>query len=69
MCQVQDLLMKMEKVETLFPSSKQLEKEHPTWAMAEYKARVKVLCMWFNVTTQLHHKVDMLGQLLIGECF
>ena len=36
------MLRRMEYCETLFPSSKQLEKEHPTWATPQYKARVKV---------------------------
>jgi hypothetical protein len=65
--QVQGVLKRMEVCETLFPSSQQLEKDHPTWATPEYKARVRVLCMWYNITTQLHHKVNMLGQILIGE--
>ena len=40
--QVQEMLRRMEYCETLFPSTKQLEKEHPTWATPQYKARVKV---------------------------
>ena len=41
--QVQEMLRRMEYCETLFPSTKQLEKEHPTWATPQYKARVKVV--------------------------
>ena len=46
-CQVQEMLRRMEYCETLFPSIKQLEKEHPNWATPQYKARVKVrFCFW-----------------------
>ena len=31
--------------------------------------RVKVLCMWYNITMQLHQKVDQLGQILVGNFF
>ena len=27
----------------------------------------QVLCMWYNITQQLHHKVNLLGQILIGK--
>ena len=52
MMQVQEMLRRMEYCETLFPSTKQLEKEHPTWATPQYKARVKVCYM-------LHARVKM----------
>jgi hypothetical protein len=29
--------------------------------------RVKVLCMWYNLTVQLNRKIEMLGQILIGR--
>jgi hypothetical protein len=29
--------------------------------------RVKVLCMWYNLTVQLNRKIEMLGQILIGK--
>ena len=28
---------------------------------------LQVLCMWYNITMQLHHKVNLLGQILIGK--
>ena len=28
--------------------------------------RVRVLCMWYNLTIQLNKKIQILGQILIG---
>ena len=31
--------------------------------------RVRVLCMWYNLTIQLNKKIQILGQILIGTWY
>ena len=37
------------------------------FVFGEFLISLQVLCMWYNITMQLHHKVDLLGQILIGK--
>ena len=71
--QVESLLKKVETCESLFPSSSHLtdaEKagsNYAAWRQQEFQVRVKILCMWFNITVQLHQKVEQLRHILVGE--
>ncbi|XP_023342644.1 mitogen-activated protein kinase kinase kinase 4 isoform X2 [Eurytemora carolleeae] len=64
--QVENILSKLESCEFLFPSSRQLVLANPSWGDQAFQTRVKVLCMWFNLTIQLNKKIEILGQILIG---
>ena len=64
--EVDDILNKIDHCEKLFPSSRILVANNEAWRDKEFKARVKVLCVWFNITTQLHKKTEQLGRALVG---
>ena len=66
MMEVEEILNKIDHCEKLFPSSRILVANNEAWRDKEFKARVKVLCVWFNITVQLHKKTEQLGRALVG---
>ena len=61
---VWQLLVKVDQVHALFPSTKKLTKFFPSWENEEFVMRYKALCLWFNTTTQLRIIIDLLGNRL-----
>ena len=66
MSEIEEILNKIDHCEKLFPSSRILVANNEAWRDKEFKARVKVLCVWFNITVQLHKKTEQLGRALVG---
>ena len=66
LAEVENLLKKIDRCERLFPSRRRLQEDNEQWGEEEFTARVKVLCMWFNITVQLHQKTQQLGHVLVG---
>ena len=64
--QVSSLLQKLDVAEQYYASSKMFRIDHPVVGNPEFQARVKCLCMWYNLTRQLRSKIDVLGHLLLG---
>ena len=64
--EVEGLLKKIDRCERLFPSRRRLQEDNQLWREEEVSARVKVLCMWYNITVQLHQKTQQLGHILVG---
>ena len=64
--EVEELLKKIDRCERLFPSRRRLQEDNELWREEEFSARVKVLCMWYNITVQLHQKTRQLGHVLVG---
>ena len=57
---VQVLLERIEAVDELFPSQRQLLAGYPTWAQPHFQARLSALQAWFNVTRELRAQVQLL---------
>ena len=66
LAEVEELLKKIDRCERLFPSRRRLQEDNELWGEEEFSARVKILCMWFNITVQLHQKTQQLGHVLVG---
>ena len=66
LAEVEELLKKIDRCERLFPSRRRLQEDNELWGEEEFSTRVKVLCMWFNITMQLHQKTQQLGHVLVG---
>ena len=64
--EVEELLNRLDDCEQLFPSSRVLVANNEAWTDEEYQNRVKVLCVWYNLTVQLHQKTEQLGKALVG---
>ena len=64
--QVSYLLQKLETAEQYYASGKMFRIDHPTVGNPEFQARVKSLCMWYNLTMQIRSKIDVLGKVLLG---
>lgn len=62
--QVEELLKKIEYVESLFSSTKKIIALYPEWNDPEFVGRYKALCVWYNATIQLRMKIETLGRLL-----
>ncbi|CAL4229454.1 unnamed protein product, partial [Meganyctiphanes norvegica] len=62
--QVEELLKKIEYVESLFSSTKKIIALYPEWNDPEFVGRYKALCVWYNATVQLRMKIETLGRLL-----
>ena len=62
--QVGDLLERLEKAESLYPTTKALGKAHSMYASDEFQRRVKTLCVWMNVTKDLAHKLHVMAKML-----
>jgi hypothetical protein len=64
--QVREVLGRLDVAEQYYASGKMFRLDHPSVARADFQARVKCLCMWYNLTMQLRSKIDVLGNLLLG---
>ena len=64
LAEVEEMLNSIDSCEQLFPSSRVLISNNDAWTDEEFQARVKVLCVWFNLTDQLHRKTEQIGRAL-----
>ncbi|XP_029713215.2 mitogen-activated protein kinase kinase kinase 4 isoform X2 [Aedes albopictus] len=62
--QVEDLLLRLESKESLFPSSKAMGASFPIYKSDEFVGRVKAMCLWYNMTKQHRLTLLILGKLL-----
>ncbi|XP_058467694.1 mitogen-activated protein kinase kinase kinase 4 [Malaya genurostris] len=62
--QVEDLLLRLESKESLFPSSKAMGMAFPLYQSDEFVGRVKAMCLWYNMTKQHRLTLLILGKLL-----
>ncbi|XP_055585573.1 mitogen-activated protein kinase kinase kinase 4 isoform X2 [Uranotaenia lowii] len=62
--QVEDLLLRLESKESLFPSSKAMGMAFPIYQSEEFVGRVKAMCLWYNMTKQHRLTLLILGKLL-----
>ncbi|ETN66892.1 mitogen-activated protein kinase kinase kinase [Anopheles darlingi] len=62
--QVEELLMRLESKECLFPSSRAMGIAFPVYQSERFVNRVKAMCLWYNVTRQHRMTLLILGKLL-----
>uniref|UniRef100_A0A8D8B413 Mitogen-activated protein kinase kinase kinase 4 n=1 Tax=Culex pipiens TaxID=7175 RepID=A0A8D8B413_CULPI len=62
--QVEDLLLRLESKESLFPSSKAMGAAYPIYQSEAFVGRVKAMCLWYNMTKQHRLTLLILGKLL-----
>uniref|UniRef100_A0AAG5CX85 Mitogen-activated protein kinase kinase kinase 4 n=1 Tax=Anopheles atroparvus TaxID=41427 RepID=A0AAG5CX85_ANOAO len=65
MKQVEDLLLRLESKECLFPSSKAMGLAFPVYQSETFVNRVKAMCLWYNMTRQHRMTLVILGKLLV----
>ncbi|XP_058175018.1 mitogen-activated protein kinase kinase kinase 4 [Anopheles ziemanni] len=63
--QVEDLLLRLESKECLFPSSRAMGLAFPVYQSESFVNRVKAMCLWYNMTRQHRMTLVILGKLLV----
>ena len=61
--QVQKVLEKIDRCEQLFPTSHAFALEYPKYKETDFVRRIEALYLWLNTTTDLCHKLNVLGQV------
>ncbi|XP_059082749.1 mitogen-activated protein kinase kinase kinase 4-like isoform X4 [Tigriopus californicus] len=64
--QVANLLEKVERAEQYYASERTFKTDQNIAGNKEFQARMKCLCMWYNLTDQLRCKIKVLGNVLLG---
>uniref|UniRef100_A0A182T9Z2 Mitogen-activated protein kinase kinase kinase N-terminal domain-containing protein n=1 Tax=Anopheles maculatus TaxID=74869 RepID=A0A182T9Z2_9DIPT len=64
MKQVEELLLRLESKECLFPSSRAMGSAFPVYQSEAFVNRVKAMCLWYNMTRQHRMTLLILGKLL-----
>lgn len=62
--QVESLLSRLEKAESLYQSTKAMGSHYPLYKSEVFVARVKAMCLWYNMTRHHRLKLLILGKLL-----
>ncbi|XP_040576869.1 mitogen-activated protein kinase kinase kinase 4 isoform X3 [Lepeophtheirus salmonis] len=60
---VNSLLCKLESVEQYYASSRMFKLDHPMVGNPDFQARVKGLCLWYNITVELRGRIHVLGKI------
>ncbi|XP_075215623.1 mitogen-activated protein kinase kinase kinase 4 isoform X2 [Lycorma delicatula] len=55
---VEVMLNRLESAESLYPSSKAFAAQYPLYLSDQFTARVKAMCLWYNMTK--HHRLTVL---------
>uniref|UniRef100_A0A182Y782 Mitogen-activated protein kinase kinase kinase 4 n=1 Tax=Anopheles stephensi TaxID=30069 RepID=A0A182Y782_ANOST len=64
MKQVEELLLRLESKECLFPSTRAMGSAFPVYQSEAFVNRVKAMCLWYNMTRQHRMTLLILGKLL-----
>lgn len=62
--QVESLLNRLEYAESLYQSTKAFGSSYPLYKSEAFTARIKALCLWYNMTKHHRLKLLILGKLL-----
>lgn len=62
--QVESLLNRLERAESLYQSTKAMGAHYPLYKSEAFVARVKAMCLWYNMTRHHRLKLLILGKLL-----
>lgn len=66
--EVGSLLSRLEEAEALYPSSKAFYTQYPLYLSDQFMARVKAMCLWYNMTKHHRLKLIILGKQLYSHC-
>lgn len=66
--EVGSLLSRLEEAEALYPSSKAFAVQYPLYLSDQFIARVKAMCLWYNMTKHHRLKLVILGKQLYAHC-
>ncbi|XP_065583677.1 mitogen-activated protein kinase kinase kinase 4-like [Artemia franciscana] len=58
-----DILDEIEKIELLYPSSKAVGLNYPTYRSERFIGRLKSLCVWLNTIRTLRMRIDIVGSI------
>lgn len=61
--EVEELLTRLEAAEALYPSSQVLASFHEEYRRPEFVARVKAMCLWYNITRHQRLKLLIVGKI------
>lgn len=62
--QVENLVTRLEKAEALFPSSNSMGHFYPLYKDEKFLARLKTMCLWYNLTRHHRLKLMIVGKML-----
>jgi hypothetical protein len=61
---VKEVLDKLDWAEQLYPSGRSLGNAHPIYHHPVFVSRLKLLCLWYNITVWLRVKIGLLRRTL-----
>ena len=64
LAQVSKVLLNLEKVERLYPTTKAVARDYSQYSSQSFQCRVETLCMWMNITRDIGHKLKLMSQVL-----
>lgn len=62
--QVTELFDKVEKMEHLYPTRKNLGEQNQKYTSKEFTRNFETLCLWLNVTSELYHKLHLIAKFV-----
>lgn len=62
--QVSELFDKVERVENLYPTRQSLGEQNPKYKSEEFNRNFETMCLWFNVTRELYHKLHLIAKFV-----
>lgn len=63
--QVEMLLTRLDRAESLYPSSQSFAANYPLYKSQEFNNRIKAMCLWYNMTRYHRLQLLILGKLLM----
>lgn len=60
--EVEELLIRLETAESLYPSSQVMGTCHPIYKCELFVGRVKAMCLWYNITKHQRLKLALIGK-------
>ncbi|XP_057325359.1 mitogen-activated protein kinase kinase kinase 4 [Microplitis mediator] len=65
--QVENLLIRLQTAESLYPSSQAFAGHYPQYKSPEFTGRVKAMCLWYNMIRRQRLKLRILRKMLIPD--
>lgn len=61
--EVEELLVRLEAAESLYPSSNSMASYHPLYKCETIVGRVKAMLLWYNITKYQRLKLTLVGTM------
>lgn len=62
--EVENLLIRLEDAEKLFPSTKAMGSHFPLYRSEAFISRIKTMCLWLNMTKHTRLQLNIVGKIL-----